>query len=73
MHTAIIKTLAVRPDHAGVGLGGVLTDRCQRIALDLGMTRIIHALMLETNVSQRISQRYGRTFRRYALFSRSLA
>jgi GNAT superfamily N-acetyltransferase len=70
--TAIVKTLAVHPDHAGHGLGGVLTDRVQQVARTLGHTQIIHALMHETNVSQRISHRYGTTFRRYALFSRGL-
>jgi len=68
--TAIVKTLAVHPNHGGAGLGGVLTDRSQRAAAALGFTRVIHALMLETNASQRISQRYGQTCRRYALFSR---
>jgi GNAT superfamily N-acetyltransferase len=71
--TLIVKTLAVHPGHAGAGLGGVLTDRCQRAGAALGFTRVIHALMLDTNVSQRISQRYGQTFRRYALFSRPTA
>lgn len=71
--TLIVKTLAVHPDHAGAGLGGVLTDRCQRAGAALGFTGVIHALMLETNVSQRISQRYGHSFRRYALFSRPTA
>ena len=71
-HTAIVKTLAVHPAHGGSGIGGVLTELCQQAALALGYTRVIHALMLDTNVSQRISQRYGRAFRRYALFSRVL-
>jgi GNAT superfamily N-acetyltransferase len=70
--TLILKTLAVHPDHAGAGLGGVLTDRVQQAAKALGMTQVIHALMHESNVSQRISHRYGQSFRRYALFSRRL-
>jgi GNAT superfamily N-acetyltransferase len=70
--TVIVKTLAVHPAHAGSGIGGVLTELCQQAALALSYTRVIHALMLDTNVSQRISQRYGRAFRRYALFSRVL-
>lgn len=68
--TAIVKTLAVNPAHAGVGLGGLLVERCQRAAASQGLTRIIHALMHETNHSQRISRRYGTTCRRYALFAR---
>jgi GNAT superfamily N-acetyltransferase len=71
-HTVIVKTLAVHPDHAGGGIGGVLTDRAQQVGRALGFTRVIHALMEETNVSQRISHRYGHPFRRYALFARPL-
>ncbi len=71
--TAILKTLAVDPAHAGAGLGGLLVERCQRAAEALGLTRIIHALMHETNYSQRISRRYGVTCRRYALFARAAA
>lgn len=71
--TAILKTLAVHPGHAGQGLGGALTAHCQSTAFQLGFSRVIHALMLETNVSQKISRRYGRTFRRYALYARRLA
>ena len=70
--TVIVKTLAVHPDHAGSGIGGVLTDRAQQVGRALGFTRVIHALMHETNVSQRISHRYGHPFRRYALFARPL-
>ena len=70
--TVIVKTLAVHPAHAGGGIGGVLTDRVQQAAKALGLTRVIHALMHESNVSQRISHRYGQAFRRYALFSRRL-
>ena len=70
--TVIVKTLAVHPAHAGGGIGGVLTDRVQQAAKGLGLTRVIHALMHESNVSQRISHRYGQAFRRYTLFSRRL-
>jgi GNAT superfamily N-acetyltransferase len=68
--TAVLKTLAVDPAHAGAGLGGLLVERCQRAAEARGLTRIIHALMHETNFSQRISRHYGVTCRRYALFAR---
>ena len=71
--TAILKTLAVDPAHAGAGLGGLLVERCQRAAEARGLTRIIHALMHETNFSQRISRHYGATCRRYALFGRALS
>lgn len=69
--TAIVKTLAVHPAHNGRGLGGLLVDRVQRAAADLGFRRVIHALMLASNRSQHISRHYGTPFRRYALFSRA--
>jgi GNAT superfamily N-acetyltransferase len=68
--TAIVKTLAVHPAHNGRGLGGLLVDRVQHAAADLGFTRVIHALMLASNRSQQISRHYGTPFRRYAVFSR---
>jgi GNAT superfamily N-acetyltransferase len=70
--TVILKTIAVHPSVAGMGLGGVLMDLVQRSARQLGFRRAIHALMHETNVSRTISGRYARTIRRYALFSRAL-
>lgn len=68
--TSIVKTLAIDPAHAGAGLGGLLVERVQLAGSALGLTRVIHALMHETNVSQRISKHYGTTCRRYALFAR---
>ena len=70
--TIIMKTIAVDPSVRGLGLGGTLFDLVQRSAHQLGFRRAIHALIHETNVSGRISARYARTIRRYALFSRKL-
>ena len=71
--TVIVKTVGVDPDVSGMGLGGALVALVQRRASRLGFRRAIHALMHEANASRRISDRYARTFRRYALLSRSLA
>jgi hypothetical protein len=71
--TVIMKTMAVDPDVAGMGLGGTLFDLAQRAAYRLGFRRAIHALIHEANASGRISGRYARTIRRYALYSRRLA
>jgi GNAT superfamily N-acetyltransferase len=68
--TVILKTIAVDPSIGGMGLGGALIDLVQREARQLGFRRAIHALMHETNVSRTMSDRYARTIRRYALFSR---
>ena len=70
--TVIMKTMAVDPSVGGIGLGGTLFDLAQRSAYQLGFRRAIHALIHETNASGRISGRYARTIRRYALFSRRL-
>ena len=71
--TFIIKTLAVDRSVGGMGLGGTLTDLVQRKAHALGFRRAIHALMHETNVSQKISHHSARSIRRYALYAKPLA
>jgi len=68
--TIILKTIAVDPSVAGIGLGGALMDLVQRKARALGFRRAIHALIHESNVSGRISARTARTMRRYALFAK---
>jgi GNAT superfamily N-acetyltransferase len=72
MDTAIIKTMAVHPDHAGVGLGSLLMARCHKAVRAAGFTRAIHALFHEANRSGRISGHSARVIRRYTLFGRSL-
>ena len=57
---------------SGMGLGGVLMDEVQQAARALGYRRAIHALMHDDNRSRRLSDRYARTIRRYALFSKPL-
>jgi len=71
--TVIFKTLAILPDRAYSGLGSFLADRTHESARELGYTRVIHALIHESNHSRAMSQRTGRTIRRYTLFSRALA
>jgi GNAT superfamily N-acetyltransferase len=71
--TLIIKTLAVSPAMANLGLGGLLVGLVQRRARARRFTRAIHALMHERNVSQKISGHYAQTIRRYALFARDLS
>jgi GNAT superfamily N-acetyltransferase len=72
LDTVILKTVAVHPDHGGLGLGGLLVARCQEAARRLGFRRTIHALIHETNRSGRISSHTAAVFRRYALFARPL-
>jgi GNAT superfamily N-acetyltransferase len=71
--TAILKTVAVRPEYAGRGLVAALLARGMEAALELGYTRVIHALMHEDNRSLRLSALYGTAvMRRYTLFARPL-
>lgn len=71
--TLVIKTVGVRPEVSGLGLGSLLTARVHEAAAALGFRHVIHALMHETNRSRKISAHYAKTMRRYTLFSRSLA
>jgi len=70
--TVIVKTLAVLPERAHAGLGGLLLAVCQRTARKLGYLRAIHALMHEQNASRNLSRRYAHPMRRYALFGKTL-
>jgi predicted N-acetyltransferase YhbS len=70
--TIIFKTLAVLPERAQAGLGGLLIAECQKSARNLGYQRSIFALMHDSNASRSISSRYAAPMRRYALFSKPL-
>lgn len=68
----IMKTIAVRPECGGMGLGGLMLAEVHAAARTLGFKRAIHALMHETNKSRRMSAHYARIMRRYTLFARRL-
>jgi GNAT superfamily N-acetyltransferase len=70
--TAIVKTMAVHPDHAGKGLGGLLMDLVHQAIHQAGYARAIHALMHADNRSGLISKHTARTFRRYTLFAKPI-
>ena len=68
--TAILKTYAAAQPGAGALLAGAFHDNARR----LGFEGVIHALMHADNESLRHSRLLGGiSFRRYALFARSLA
>jgi predicted N-acetyltransferase YhbS len=67
--TVIFKTLAVHPDHGGMGLGRLLMGRGHLAAGELGYRRGVHALFHEKNRSRRISGHSARVIRRYTLFA----
>lgn len=70
--TAIAKTMAVHPDHAGVGLGSYLLDRLHAAMHVAGFRRAIHALFHADNRSGRISRHTANVIRTYTLFRRAL-
>ncbi len=70
--TAIAKTMAVHPAHAGSGLGGYLMDRVHAAMHTLGFRRAIHALFHSENRSGKISLRSAVPIRTYTLFARRL-
>lgn len=70
--TVILKTLAVAPQAASLGVGSLLTAVVHTHAYALGYRTAIHALMHVDNRSRRISAHYARPLRRYTLFARPL-
>jgi len=72
INTVVLKTLAVAPEFRGIGLGHALVTACQSAAAGLGFRHMIHALIREGNLSQRISAHYARPIRSYALFAKEL-
>lgn len=69
----ILKSIAVLPGRSYGGLGNLLMVRTLANARTLGFRRAIHALMLDSNNSLTMSNRYATPMRRYALFGRKLA
>lgn len=71
--TVIYKTLAVRPDCQGLGLGRVLLHRVHRAALERGyLGGLVHALMWTRSTSQRMAPGAGRVIREYVLYRKRL-
>ena len=70
--TIIIKTVAVRPHSPFKGIGTYLCRNLMRFADAMGFERIIHALIIENNVSLNASEKYSRSFCKYTLYGKSL-
>lgn len=70
--TAILKTVAARRGRAYAGLAHLLAERAAAAARAMGLTRAIHALMHEGNLSRNWSAHGARVMRRYALLGREL-
>ena len=71
--TIVIKTLARLLERSYAGLGSVLLSLVMRKAKEEGFVASIHALMMETNASNRISAKFnGEQYRSYSLYSKSV-
>lgn len=71
--TIVTKTLARKPDRAFRGLGKLLMHHVTEAGLQLGYKRIIHALYLGGNESEKISASYkSNIMREYSVFERVL-
>jgi GNAT superfamily N-acetyltransferase len=69
----ILKTIFVHPDHQGLGLSVVLTQRVWQTAYNLGYHEVAHALMHASNRSLANSERAGMSvFRTYGLYEMCL-
>lgn len=69
----VTKTLARKPDRALRGLGKLLIHNVTEAGLQLGYKRIIHALYLGGNESERISASYKSSImREYSVFEKVL-
>ncbi len=67
--SVILKTYASKKP----GLGHLLADSYHRRAIGMGFSRVIHALMHQSNVSRNRSEKHkARVFRKYALMGKKL-
>jgi L-amino acid N-acyltransferase YncA len=71
LDTLILKTVGIRKARVYAGLGGLLADEMHDLARHAGMSRVIHALIHDGNVSGKTSAKTGSIMRRYALYSRT--
>lgn len=70
--TLIAKTIAVRPECAGLGIGTVLFAKVHAAARAAGMKRVVHALMNATTHSKKLSAHAAKPLRGYTLYARGL-
>ena len=65
----VLKTLTCVPEARGFGLSYYLSMRVHEISYKKGYKGVIHALMEETNKSEKMSLKYeSKVFKRYALY-----
>ncbi len=71
--TVIVKSVACKGGSPFKGAGSFLSGKINQVALQSGYKKLIHAFMLKSNESTRISNKYGgNTIREYALYGKKL-
>ena len=70
--TMIIKTIGARPGSPFKGIATYLCRNLMKYASELGYDKLVHALMIEDNLSVKASQKYGDIFCEYTLYGKSL-
>lgn len=70
--TVILKTIGVRPERRGLGLGNWMTERTFATARRLGFQRAVLSTMHEANPSRKLGRGRTRDMRRYTLYMRAL-
>lgn len=71
--TFVMKTIAVKTDFRGSGIGSELYKRVANIAFDNGYTRLIGALIHENNISYKITEKYSpKIISEYALYEKEV-
>jgi GNAT superfamily N-acetyltransferase len=68
--TIIVKSLGVLPGRPYAGLGNLLLASVEERARELGYARSVYALVRDLPRLRRMSGRYARPIRRYALFAK---
>ncbi len=71
--TLIVKTVATRKKSPFKGIATFLSRKLTKIALDSGYNKIIHALMIEDNLSLNASSKHGSPLKEYSLYALALS
>ena len=66
--TLIIKTIAVRKNSPFKGIATYQSRKLNQIASELGYEKIIHALMINHNLSLNASKKFGEHLKSYSLY-----
>jgi len=72
--TVIIKSLARKQESSFRGLGAFLAGKTYQTVQSLGYKKVIHAMMIQENISVNISENYsGNIYKEYVLYGKKVA